>query len=267
MFRCMDYNDAMSPSQRSASAEPQGSVHVLTRAFAVLDIITARQGECRLVDLGRELDLAKTTLHRLVTSLEAEQMVRFDPEGRLWLGARLMAMAGAANDGLVDRVRPLLERVAAETAETVDLSVLDGHHARFVDQIPSAHRLRAASSTGATFPLHCTANGKAMLALLDDDTAMPLASPLVRLTAATITTETALRRELAMGRASGLAFDRQEHTTGISAAGVAVRATNGQFVALSVPAPTERFDQSVGRITDALLSARAELAAILGAAA
>jgi IclR family transcriptional regulator, acetate operon repressor len=80
---------------------------------------------------------------------------------------------------------------------------------------------------GIRFPLESTANGKAAQALLDDET---------------------LSR-------SGITFDRDEHTVGISAAGVAGRTAGGNIVAISVPAPSDRFISNEKRIVAALRTA------------
>jgi len=94
--------------------------------------------------------------------------------------------------------------------------------------------------------LYDTANGKATLALLgDDDVATALAALDPERAAS-------LRGEINEIRSTGVAFDRDEHTDGISAAGIAARAAGGNFVAISVPAPTERFLTHQDRIVSAL---------------
>ena len=102
----------------------------------------------------------------------------------------------------------------------------------FIDQVQSAHRLRAVSAVGVRFPLESTANGKAALELLADPSA----------------------------GLSDIAFDRDEHTVGISAAGIAARTTGGHIVAISVPAPSDRFDKNERRIVDALRDCTRSLA-------
>jgi DNA-binding IclR family transcriptional regulator len=119
--------------------------------------------------------------------------------------------------------RPALEQIAESTGETVDLSVLRGQQMLFIDQVESAHRLRAVSAVGVRFPMESTANGKAAQALLDGS--------------------------------GGIAFDRDEHTVGISAAGVAGRTVGGHVVAISVPAPTDRFRANEKHIVAALRAA------------
>lgn len=138
-----------------------------------------------------------------------------------------------------------------------DLAVLDGDHLRFVDQIPAPHRLRAVSAVGATFPLHSTANGKAVLALLsDEEIGRLLPAKLPRHTPNTIGTRAALLQELADVREDGVAFDREEHTVGISAAGFAFRDPAGRYAAVTVPMPTQRM---AGR--EKLLRARLAMSA------
>lgn len=197
---------------------------MLRRAAAALDEIAASPGQLRLVDLGARLGLAKSTVRRLLVGLVEIGFASIDEDGRISLGDRLLALGGADDASLTMQFRPTLDRLARTTGETVDLSVLRGRQMLFIDQVQSTHRLRAVSAVGMRFPLETTANGKAAQQLLGDPTA----------------------------NLSGIAFDRDEHTAGISAAGVAVRTVGGHIVAISVPAPSERFNANQARIVDAL---------------
>lgn len=208
---------------------------MLRRAAAALDEIATEPGRLRLVDLGARLGLPKSTVRRLMVGLTDVGLATVDSAGRFGLGARLLALTSADSAQLAARFRPALERLAAQTGETVDLSVLRGRQMWFVDQVESAHRLRAVSAVGVRFPLHDTANGKAALARLDEPAAEAVLADLDSDTAAR------LRTELGDIRAGGIAYDRDEHTVGISAAGIAGRVPGGHIVAVSVPAPTERF--------------------------
>lgn len=221
---------------------------MLRRAASALDEIAAEPGRLRLVDLGERLGLAKSTTRRLLTGLVEVGMASVDAHGRFSLGERLLGFGSNTGAQLTAIFRPTIERVARETdGETVDLSVLQGQHMWFVDQIESTHRLRAVSAVGVRFPLHSTANGKAALAALDDDeAALSRFSPEIA---------DDLRAQLAEIRRTGIAFDRGEHTPGISAAAIAGRVVGGSVVAISVPAPTERFLDKAEQITAALHAA------------
>jgi DNA-binding IclR family transcriptional regulator len=158
-----------------------------------------------------------------------------------------------------------MERLHELLGETVDCSVLDGNHVLFVDQIPGRHRLRAVSVVGSNFPLHSTANGKAVLAeLSSEEVSRLLRGRLKRYTEKTITNPAALARELAAIREAGVALDHEEHTIGISAAGVALRDPSGDFAALTVPMPTQRFVGHEDEIAKALLEVKRDVEATFG---
>ena len=115
-------------------------------------------------------------------------------------------------------------------------------HLVFVDQVIGSQRLRTVSAVGETFPLYCTANGKAYLAELDDAAVERLIG--TRLSAPHAEHADAARsfaRDLKSVRKTGVAIDREEHTHGICAAGIVTRDPLGNSLAISVPVPAQRF--------------------------
>jgi DNA-binding IclR family transcriptional regulator len=210
------YSDEVPHAEENERAD---GIQVLRRAAAALDEIAAAPGQLRLVDLGVRLGLAKSTVRRLAVGLVEVGFASVDEQGRYALGDHLLGLGGADDASLAAMFRPVLQDVAAATGETVDLSVQRGQQMLFIDQIESKHRLRAVSAVGVRFPMSTTANGKAAQALGD------------------------------------VAFDRDEHTVGISAAGIAGRTAGGHVVAISVPAPTERFRTNEANIVAALRAA------------
>jgi IclR family transcriptional regulator, acetate operon repressor len=222
-------------------------IQVLRRAAAALDEIAADPGRLRLVDLGERLGLAKSTARRLLVGLVEVGLVSVDAQGRFSVGERLLGLGRADGAHISAIFRPTIERVARATGgETVDLSVLRGQRMWFIDQIESSHRLRAVSAVGVRFPLESTANGKAALAALGDAEARAVLSRLDPEAA------DGLRGEIDEIRRTGIAFDRNEHTPGISAAAIARRTAADGVVAISVPAPSARFRDKEQRITEAL---------------
>ena len=236
--------------ERDSPTNRDEGIQVLRRAAAALDEIAADPGALRLVDLGERLGLAKSTARRLLTGLVEVGLASVDSHGRFSLGERLLGFGNATGAHVSAIFRPTIERVARNTdGETVDLSILRGHRMWFVDQIESSHRLRAVSAIGVRFPLHVSANGKAALAALGDADAQAALSRLNPEVA------DGLRREITKIQRTGIAFDRGEHTPGISAAAIARRAAGDNVVAISVPAPTERFLEKEQRIVAALRTA------------
>jgi DNA-binding IclR family transcriptional regulator len=200
-----------------------------------------------------------------LSTLEQEGLVASgQPRGRYRLGPEITTMAEAARRAMVGQIRPLLEKLYRELDETVDLSILEHNHATFVDQVVAKHRLRAVSAVGESFPLHCTANGKAFLAALNPAALnAALAAPLPAYTRHTITSADLLRKELAVVREEGVAYDREEHTEGICAVGALVHGVPGQLVAVSVPMPVQRFYGREPDLAVALLTSVREIDAAL----
>jgi DNA-binding IclR family transcriptional regulator len=129
-------------------------------------------------------------------------------------------------------------------------------------------RLRTVSAVGETFPLHCTANGKAYLAALDEVAiARLIGTKYERRTTATLTRLEELLKDLRAARKTGIAFDLEEHTTGISAAGVIMRDPLGNHIAISVPVPAQRFMQNQMLIAERLIATKQKLEERLAVAA
>ena len=205
-------------------------------------------------------------MHRVVRALHAEGFVRAaSGNSGLRLGPELMRLALGMRREIRQTLHPEIAALSAKLQETVDLSVLEGNVVRFIDQIASPRLLRAVSSVGATFPLHLSANGKAVLAALSEDEALALLpAKLEPDTDASITSRAALLRELDEVRERGYAYDREEHHEGITAIGVALRDPLGPLVAISVPIPTQRFPNVEAHAIEALLETQRRCQALLG---
>lgn len=229
-----------------------GGIQVIARAAEMLRLLQAHPGGLSQAEIGDRLGMARSTVSRILGALEAEGLVASrGGRGGYRLGPEIARMAGTVRLGVVMDVHPFMEELSRELGETVDLSILDGDRATFVDQVVSPHRLRAISAVGESFPLHCCANGKALLAGLP---AEHLPSRLVRLTPNTITSPAALRKELDRVRADGVAYDREEQTEGICAVGAALTGLAGHTVAVSVPVPAQRFYGRESELAAALLA-------------
>jgi DNA-binding IclR family transcriptional regulator len=181
------------------------------------------------------------------------------------LGLRLVELgASVLRDlDLVDRARPYLERLASETGETVNLSVLQGAEALFVDKISSQRFLRTVTHVGARFPLHCTGVGKAMMAHLRDDKleALLASEPLDRHTPATIVDPEKLKVHLNLVRTRGYAIDDEEFIAGVRCVAAPILGPDGYALgAISVAAPSARL--SLKRAQDVGAAVR-EIAQIL----
>ncbi len=217
-------------------------IQVIARAAEMLRVLQAHPGGLSQAEIGERLGMARSTVSRILNALEDEGLVASrGARGPYRLGPEVARMASTVRLSVVTDMHPFLTELSRELDETVDMSILDGDRASFIDQVVPSRRLRAISAVGDSFPLYCCANGKAMLAsLTPDQLARALPSRLVPLTGSTVTTPAALRKDLERIRREGVAYDREEQTDGVCAVGAALR-VDDELVAVSVPVPAQRF--------------------------
>lgn len=244
-----------SEEDEGSSSERQG-IQVISRAAAVLRALERRPDGLSLGELAKAVSLPRSTVQRIVDALDNEGLVlAASSSSGVRLGPALLALAAATRFHIAEAARETLEALAKECGETVDLSLVDQEKVVFIDQVAGTHRLTAISAIGVSFPLHCSANGKAVLAAMSDDDVSKLRRR-IRLTPATPNTITdwdRLGAEIATIRQRGYAFDLEENSIGISAVSVAIRSPSGEIAAISIPAPTQRFAESQEQLTGALL--------------
>ncbi len=257
------------PQSKDAGSRSQNPVQVITR---VADILRALEGErdgLSLAQIASRVGLARSTVHRLTVGLTSEGfVVPASPNGRVRLGPALARLGIASRLELKEELEPFVRRLANALEETIDVAVLDGSSVRFIDQIEGAHRLRAVSRVGDRFPLHCSANGKALLAALPREGAERLLpTRLEAFTPNTITSRAALWKELDQVTQAGVAFDREEHTVGICAVASVVQDAASTAAALTVVMPTQRFVGNEQYFADHLLRVCREASGLLSSAA
>lgn len=229
-------------------------VQVINRAVRILRAIRD-SGGLNLSQLARKVGLARSTVHRIVNTLETEDLLTtVTADGRIQLGMELLSLGAAVKSDFRRELRPYLEGLSINIDETVDLSILEKERLIFLDQVPRLRRLRAVSGLGVTFPLHCTANGKALLAELPaDELERFLPEQLEIYTPKTMKTRAQLLKELQNVRFEGVAYDREEHTLGICAVGAAIHGPLNSLAALSIPVPSVRFYGNEEKLKAALL--------------
>lgn len=201
-------------------------------------------------EIGERLNLPRTTVHELVTTLVDRSYLVAVPDRptRYRLGLRLFQLGGlfAESLDLTREARAVAEEVAAECDETVHVAVLDGTDVVYVAKADSTHPVRMVSAVGRRLPAHCTAVGKALLAALPPaalDDRYAGAGALAALTPNSITSRARLRDHLAEVRARGLAYDDCESNHDVRCVAAPVRDHRGEVVAgLSISVQTLRWD-------------------------
>ncbi|NLU71598.1 IclR family transcriptional regulator [Streptomyces sp. HNM0575] len=201
----------------------------------------------RVTDISDHLGVARSTAHRLLTTLRGHGFVEQESGGRRYrLGPVLLALTRGAVDEptLVQVAHGHLARLRDEAGETTNLLVLDGPDSRFADGVEGPHPLRVGTRTGDRVPAYGTAGGKALLSELPPEAARArYRRGLPSLTSATLPDVDALVADLAVTRSRGYALNLDESVTGVHGVGVPVRDRFGTCVAaVTIAAPSIRLD-------------------------
>jgi IclR family transcriptional regulator, acetate operon repressor len=239
----------------------KSQVQVIARAAAILRALENESAGLSLGQIAQRVDLARSTVQRIIAALEIEKLViAASPNGKMRLGPAILRLAASVRTDFASLARPLLIALSKELGETVDLSTVKKDQVVFIDQVTGPHRLRTVSVVGDAYPLHCTANGKAYLAELDDAAIVDLIGrKYQRRTKNTKVSLSDLIADLRAARQTGVAVDLEEHSLGVCATGVALRDPAGNYVAISVPVPSQRFRDEHKTIARRLLETKAAL--------
>jgi DNA-binding IclR family transcriptional regulator len=228
------------------------TIQSVDRALTVLSLL-AEHGDLGVTELATHLDVHKSTAFRMVTTLEQHDLVeQHGDRGKYRLGVGLLQLAGAitARLDLVQRSRPVTLRLAEELGETVNITVLSGHEALYLDQTAGDTALRPHNWIGQRTPLHATSNGKVLLAHVSDTRYAELtAGPLHRFTEHTKTAKGALRTEVDAVRRDGYAIAVDELEIGLTAIAAPIAGPDGE-VAGSVSASGPTFRIPADRVPD-----------------
>lgn len=231
------------------AAAPRYPIKSVDNALRLLAMLRDRR-RLRVSEAARELDIAPSTAHRLLSMLQYHGFVDHDPTTRTYLRGRALIDVGLAALNRVEvrrRARPALERLGRETDETVHLVVLDGRDILFVDAVESTQALRAADRTGSRLPAYATASGKALLADLDSKVLATTLGQgrLSALTPRTIVSRAGLAHELTATRARGYAVNRGESEDDLWAVAARIPAADGApDASVVVSAPGSRVDDA-----------------------
>ena len=153
------------------------SVRAVERALDILLCFTREQPTRSLTQIAESIHMSKTTVHRLLATLENRRFITRDKVTGLYrLGFRFIEMASLVlQDVELHRwAHPYLERLSAEYGETVDLSILDGSHVIYLEVIESPQRVKLAAAVGQHLPAFFTASGKALMAYLPEEQAQKI---------------------------------------------------------------------------------------------
>lgn len=235
-----------------------------------LEVLGNAGGRMSLGEIVAAMRRPKATVHRMVSTLVNTGFVEQDEASghyALTLKAWRIGAAAVRNLDLVERARPILEKLSADTGETVHLAVLDpSGGVVYIAKVESPQSIGVQTRLGQLNPSWCTATGRSLLAFHDAVAARVLAGPLPRRTSKTITHPRALRERFAEVRERGYAVTIAENHPEMGGVAAPVRDHSGAAIAAcGVAIPEYRMDEGVvARAIPRVLRAASELSAALG---
>lgn len=224
-------------------------VQSVSRALTILKTVANHPNGIGVTDLARVLNVHKSTVSRLIATLESEDAIERDPNSngfRIGEGILALAPERDVHSRLIEQLKPVVEQLALQTGETVGISVPDQNASLTIFQLQSPHAIQVRDWTGERFPLHVSSSGKHFLARYREDKLREYMSrPLASYTNATITDPGALRQRLRQVHKQNLDWTYGEFEDGLVAASVPVVNAKGEAVAaIYVSGPRFRFPSS-----------------------
>lgn len=251
--------------------EEKNPIQVSERIFSVIECL-AWNGSMGLLDLSKELNLNKTTVHRILNSLICMDYARQNPESLKYsLTFKFCGLANQilAQNNMISLARPYIKELAEQTGETVHLVEINGREAVYIDKVEASRSsVRLVSMVGKSIPLYCSGVGKAMLAEMSDEKVKEIwnSSNICSLTEHTITDFSRFMDLIRQIRKNGYALDNEENELGVRCIAVSLKNYKGKpTYAISVSAPKDRMsDKRIEEIRSMILCTKENLQREMG---
>lgn len=260
-----------SPKGDRSAGELTGQVQSLTRGLSILECLAKAEGGLTLTDIGHRVLLPPSTVHRLLATLEKMGYVYQAGElGRWYVGLQAFTVGSSflSSRDFVAQSHPFMRRLMDQSGETVNLAILDGTEAVFVDQVQCREMMRTIVKLGSRAPLHASGVGKAMFASLPDDQidAILKVRGLPRITGNTITTPETMWASIRVIRQRGWSFDDEEHASGTRCVGSPIYDEHAETLgAISLAGPSSRLpDERIKQLGPLVAHTAEELSRRLG---
>lgn len=246
--------------------ENKNPIQVADRLFLVLETLS-ETGPVALADLCKNLDLNKSTVHRLLCSLIYMGYVKQDAEtGKYFLSLKLLTLSNKvlSHMDILETVRPYLKKLAEETGETVHFVQLDGIEAVYICKEESyQNSVRMVSRVGNRIPLYCSGVGKAMAADMTEAQIQAIweNSTIRRFTPHTIMQYEQFFEKIQWIREKGYALDDEENELGVRCIAVSIPDYKGKpSYAFSISAPVARMsDERIEELAKIVLKTKYEI--------
>lgn len=221
------------------------SIRAVERALEVLLCFTSETPELSMTQISEMIGINKSTVHRLLATLQAKRFVERDPITGLYSpGNRLLQLAFLTQEknDLHEIAAPYMQRLNDMHLETITLSILDDKDMVYIAVLESPQKVKLAAKPGQRLPAFCTASGKVVMAYSPEDMVQSILEEGFRkYTSSTISTKETMLHILDLVRQRGFAYSEQEYEEGINAVAAPILdKKNRPLAAIAVAGPTYR---------------------------
>jgi IclR family KDG regulon transcriptional repressor len=229
---------------------PRPRLSSVAMAIQVLDAFTKKDTELGISALSRKLGIAKSTVHRLATTLASGGLLEHDKvTGQYRLGLTLFRLGALVRQrmNLYNEAKPFLTELGHQTNETIHLAILSENQVVYVYNLDSEQAVRAQSYIGVPKPAYCAAEGLAILAYQPEDVIKAIiAEGLVKRTPNTKNRPEQIWAALKEVRSLGYATEDEEYELGVRCVAAPIWDASGSVVAaVGVAAPAQRMTKKM----------------------
>ena len=213
--------------------DEKGKVKSLSKAIDILDALSSSRHGLTLSELSVRCGFPKSTTHALASTMRDRGLLRQLPDGSYALGMRLFEYGSAVSRGfdISALARPYLESLSSLTGANSVISLLDGESAVSFDYAVSSTGVQILPEIGVRLPIHCTSQGKLMLAYLPDNKVISLfkRQPMRQYTPHTISDIETFLSRLSEIRGLGYAIEDGEYKVGLRSVSAPVFDSSGSL--------------------------------------
>lgn len=255
------------PHAEESPGENRYFSRAVGKAIQILELLSRSGTALSLNDFSRETQLTKSSVFRLLQTLETLHYIRRDGNGHyLASNQNSTPVSSQYLNTLLAAAREPMRRLNMEFGETVSLAVLMNNHIEVVHVIESASLIRMTNIVGRIIPPHASSMGKMITAWQDAETRKRLLQSygMTRYNENTIVDERRIEEEYEQIRSRGFSTDAEETTPGGFCFGVGISSAPSRVeaaISLSMPRsrlPAEEIQKQ--RIVQSLQQAASEIA-------
>lgn len=247
-------------------------IESVAKALTILTLFKINKPEWGITELARELGMQKSTVYRLLATMQELGFVRKTREGTNYrLGMRVFELGSVVANtfDLRDIALSYLHKISEQTGETVHLGVLNETEVISIETVDGSNTLKSSILIGKRTPLYCTSVGKAILAFQSPQEQKEIIKKInfIKFTDNTIINPQAFVTELELTRKRGYAVDEMEHEVGVSCIAAPIWDSTGKVLAsLSVSGPSIRIaKEKIPELAQLIMKTTKDISKELGA--